>query len=102
MRASPQSSLTSLSTSLVIVSACAVFAAACAGVKGGPGSSGSGGTGGVIVPPPIQGLKSLDIMPDSQSVSLNPVPGMSVFAPAAATYQAIGSFEDGHTEDVSN
>jgi hypothetical protein len=73
----------------------------CAGVKGNK-STGAGGSGGIgmPMPPPIPDLMSLAVTPPSQTVDLG-VDSNGNIASTTATFQAIGTFNDGSTMDVS-
>src|SRR5262245_9919571 len=71
-----------------------LVAAACGCSSGEPtGGSGTGGMGGP--PPPIAGLKSIDVTPHNQTLAIEGA------TPATQIYQATGTFDDGHQEDVT-
>ena len=77
--------------------AMSAFGVGCAGVKNDPG--GTGGTGGGSVgSPSIPGLVSMSISPPSQNVALT-ASGSALSG--AASFTAAGTFQDGHTEDVT-
>ena len=90
-RASLVPSLASLSVLLAIAG---VFG--CAKVKE---TTPGGGTGGVGAPPPITGLTSLKILPDSQTITLSQ---SGTALSGSATFHAQGTKMDGSTSDVSS
>jgi hypothetical protein len=69
-----------------------------ASLRSFPGDDGGGGTTGDSAPPPIAGLASIAVTPASTSLTLQ----YPVTAPGATTQlQAQGTFQDGHTADVT-
>src|SRR5262249_32967490 len=71
----------------------ALLAAACGCSSGGPTGGSAGGSG--APPPPISGLKSIDVTPHNQTLTID---GATA---ATQVYPATGTLEDGHQEDVT-
>lgn len=55
----------------------------------------AGADGGAPLPPGIPGVKSIAVLPANQTLTIDGT------TPATGMYKAIGTFEDGHTEDIS-
>ncbi len=92
---------TVLTLSILVSAALSSLSLGCAGVKNNPppnnGSGGSGGGGPTT--PAIPGLVSIEVNPGSQTVPLMASTGSSLTG--SATFTALGHFQDGHTEDVT-